>query len=178
MASQIPPKTGSSSEIYSGGLSPAERDVARADFAAVHARPQTPCPRGRRTLDMSPEEVMDLVKISQLPSSRPRLYYYRPGQLGEEIRGDLRRRLDATRAENRFKKSQVRYDPIIEQISVLRPSVRPPVSRGGVNVHGRRIMTILASQGIQILPVHIGIPHVLIIATSTSIVSSAPLLVR
>jgi hypothetical protein len=35
-------------------------------------------------------------------------------------------------------------------------------------VQGRRIMTILASQGIQIPPAHVGIPPVLIIATSTS----------
>jgi hypothetical protein len=130
MASQTPPRTGISSEIHYGGLSPAERDVARADFAAVHARLQTPSPHGRRALDMSPEDVMDLVKIPQPPPSRPRPYYYRLGQLGEEIRGDLRRRLDVTRAENRFRESQVRHDPIIEQVPVLRPSVRPPVSRG------------------------------------------------
>ena len=112
-------------------MSPAEQDIARADYAAVHARLQTPSPRGRRALDMSPEEVMDLVQIPKPPPSSPRPYYYRPGQLGEEIRGNLRRRLDATRVENRFRAAQVRHDPIIAHVPVLRPLVRPPVYGGG-----------------------------------------------
>ena len=86
---------------------------------------------------------MDLVKISQPPPSHPRPYYYRPGQLGEEIRGDLRRRLDATRVKNRFREAQVQHDPIIAQVPVSRPYVRPPVFRGGVGVQGSRIIAIL-----------------------------------
>ena len=166
MASQTPPRTGTSSEPHSGGLSHAERDVARADFATIRARLQTPSPRGRQALDMSPEEVMDLVQISKSPPCHPRPYYYRPGQLGEEIRANMRRRLDTTRAENRFRVVQVRHDPIIPPVPVL--SVRSPVFRGGVGVQGSRIMAILASRDVQILPAHVGMAPVPIVATSTS----------
>ena len=115
------------------------------DFVEVRARLQTPSPRGRRALDMFPEEVMDLVKISQPPPFCPRPYYYRHVQLGEEIMGDLRKQLDTMRMENRFRKSQTRQNPIIAHVPILRPNVRPPVSRGDVSVQGKRIMDILAS---------------------------------
>jgi hypothetical protein len=128
MASQTPPRTSNSSQIHSGGLSVAERDIARADYAAIHARLQTPSPRGHRALDMSPEKVMDLVQISKPPPCHPRPHYYRPSELGEEIRGNLCRRLDTTRVENRFRAAQVRHDPIIPHVPVL--SVRPPVFGG------------------------------------------------
>ena len=128
MASQTPPRTGNSSQVHSGGFSPCGARHC-SDYAAVHARLQTPSPRGRQALDMSLEEVMDLVQIPKSLPCHPRPYYYRPGQLGEEIRGNLRRRLDTTRAENRFRVAQVRHDPIILHVPVL--SVRPPVFGGG-----------------------------------------------
>ena len=52
MASQTPPKISTSSEIHSEGLYPTEQDVARAGFAAVHARLQTLSLPGCRALDM------------------------------------------------------------------------------------------------------------------------------
>ena len=133
MASQTPPRIGNSSQVHYGGLSPVEQDIARADYVAVHARLQTPSPRGCRALDMFLEEVMDLVQIPKPPPCRPRPYYYRPGELGVEIGGNLRRRLDTTRVENRFTAAQVRHDSIIAHVLVLRPLVRSPVS-GGVLV--------------------------------------------
>ena len=112
---------------------------------------------------MSLEEVVDLVRIPKPPPSHPR-----PGELGEEIRGDLRRRLDATQVEYRFKFAQVRHDPIIAHVPVLRHVVRPPVPRMGVGVQGSCIMSILASQVIQITPAHVDMAPTPIVATSTS----------
>ena len=82
--------------------------------------------------------------------------------------GDLRRRLDVMRGENHFRESHVRHDPIIAQVPVLSPSVRRPVFRRDVSMQGSRIMTILMSQGIQILHAHVGMVSMLIITTSTS----------
>ena len=52
MMSQIPLRTSISYEIYSSGLSLAERNVARADFTVIHARLWTPSPRGCWALDL------------------------------------------------------------------------------------------------------------------------------
>ena len=119
---------------------------------------------------MFPEEVLDLVQIPKPPPSRPKLYYYQPSELREEIRGDMRRQLDAT--EWKIVSGLLKCDMILSlgmyQFWGLLFVLRFFGKGGRVGVQGSCIMAILASKGIQIPPAHVEMAHAPIVATSTS----------